>query len=310
MDLPPSTRGIFLFGPFRLDPGRRALLRDGIRIGVPAPLFDVLLTLVEHADRVVEGDEMLEAAWRGRAAEALSLEDIVAALRKLLEADEHDEGYISTAARGGYRFAAAVQFLPAPASELRAGLFDESGGLVQGTIVVQPRTPPKWRRHLVTGGVLALVAVVAGFVAWRMLPVQDGFAPPPQSIAVLAFAPVGSDPREQSIADGVSATLISSLRQVQGVSVASGSASLAIESGETSATATARRLGVEAVLEGNVRLYASRLRLVVRLSHGVAGNLYWTRSYDQAQGDLPKIERRIVADVTASLHGVKLQGPG
>jgi TolB-like protein/DNA-binding winged helix-turn-helix (wHTH) protein len=309
MDMPPSNRGIFLFGPFRLDPGRRALLRDGIRVAVPAPLFDTLLTLVEHADRMVEGDELLEAAWRGRAAEALSAEDIAAALRKLLEADEHDESYISTAARGGYRFAAAVRFLPAPAAELRAGLFDESGALIQGTIVVQPRTPPKWRRQLVTGGVLALVVVVAGFVAWRMLPVRDGFAPPPQSIAVLAFAPVSSDPREQPIADGVSANLIASLRQVKGVSVAPGSASLAIQSGETSVTATARRLGVEAVLEGNVRLYASRVRLVARLSHGVAGKPYWTRSYDQAQGDLPKIEQRIIADVTASLHGVKLQGP-
>ena len=43
----------FRFGPFRLDPARRMLLRDGERIALPAKSFETLLVLVEHHGKVV-----------------------------------------------------------------------------------------------------------------------------------------------------------------------------------------------------------------------------------------------------------------
>ena len=62
----------------------------------------------------MEVEELAAAARRGDAPEALSLAIIVAALRKLLEADERGETYISQAADGGYRFAAPVQYCRRP----------------------------------------------------------------------------------------------------------------------------------------------------------------------------------------------------
>jgi len=310
MDVPTAERGIFLFGPFRLDAARRALLRDGLRVNLPAPLFDTLLVLVEHADRMVEDDELAASAWRGRAPAALSTAEIVAALRKLLDDDERGESYISGAVDGGYRFAAPVQYVPAPEAPPRAGLFDETGALVQGPMVVERRSPPPWRRTLVTIAALALAATAAGLVVWLTLPAQLGFMPPAQSVAVLAFVSAGDDPREHTIAGAVSADLIATLGHVQGVLVATRSAPPAVGTGEGPVRRVARQLNVGAVLQGNVKLYAKRARITAWLGNGVTGAPYWSRSYDRTQDEIPATERQITADVTATLRGARIQGPG
>lgn len=309
MDVHTTERGIFLFGPFRLDAARRALLRDGMRVSVPAPLFDTLLVLLEHADRVVDGEELAAAARRGRAPEALSLKDIVAALRKLLESDERGETYISAAAGDGYRFAAPVQYLPATDPPAHASLFDETGALVQGTIVVERRSPPPWRRMLVTVGALALAAAAAGLVAWFALPAHSDFTPPGQSVAVLAFRSEGDDPREQAIANAVSAELIAALGKVQGVSIAARDAPPAVGTEHGQIRQVARQLNVGAVLQGAVLLYGKRVRITAWLGNGVTGGPFWTRSYDRTQDEIPATERKITEDVTATLRGVRLQGP-
>ncbi len=51
MDLFFREQGIYRFGPFALDPVRRALTRDGVRIKLAERLFDVLLYLVASEGR-------------------------------------------------------------------------------------------------------------------------------------------------------------------------------------------------------------------------------------------------------------------
>ena len=45
---------IYQFGPFRLDPAERLLLRDGQPVPLTPKAFDLLVFLVEHHGRLVE----------------------------------------------------------------------------------------------------------------------------------------------------------------------------------------------------------------------------------------------------------------
>jgi hypothetical protein len=54
---------IYVFGPFRLDAGRRRLLKDGEVMTVAPKVLDTLLLLVEHAGRVVSKEELLQERW-------------------------------------------------------------------------------------------------------------------------------------------------------------------------------------------------------------------------------------------------------
>jgi DNA-binding winged helix-turn-helix (wHTH) protein len=136
MDVSVWPKGIFAFGRFRLDPLRRILTRDGMVVALSPRLFDTLLYLVEHPNRVVEKDEFLGAVWPGRFVDESNVGQTIFALRKALNDGGEDENFISTAPGRGYRFAVPVEWTaedPAPEVSL-AGPSPESAGVREATV--------------------------------------------------------------------------------------------------------------------------------------------------------------------------------
>ena len=90
------------FGRVSVRPAQRLALLDGRRIAVGARALDVLLTLIQHRDRVVTKDELLQRAWPGLVIEENNLQVQISALRKALGADA-----IATVPARGYQFTLA-----------------------------------------------------------------------------------------------------------------------------------------------------------------------------------------------------------
>ena len=57
---------LFTFGDCSVDRARRELRRDGKLVAIEPQVFDVLVYLIEHRDRVVTRDDLLAAVWGGR----------------------------------------------------------------------------------------------------------------------------------------------------------------------------------------------------------------------------------------------------
>ena len=58
----------FDFGPWRVDPARGALTRsDGSQARLEPKLMDLLVLFAASGGRVLSKDEIVEAAWEGRA---------------------------------------------------------------------------------------------------------------------------------------------------------------------------------------------------------------------------------------------------
>lgn len=107
---------LFAFGPFRLDPGSRRLLREGHPVALPPKAFDVLVALVEKRGQVVEKDELLRLVWPDVTVEEGNLTQHVFTLRKVLGKESGGAQYVATVPRRGYQFVADVLELPhAPA---------------------------------------------------------------------------------------------------------------------------------------------------------------------------------------------------
>lgn len=73
------------FGAFRLDPGRRQLLRDGQAISLPGKAFDVLLVLLQRPGETVTKDDLMKAVWSDTFVEEGNLTQTIFVLRKALE---------------------------------------------------------------------------------------------------------------------------------------------------------------------------------------------------------------------------------
>lgn len=99
------------FGPFRLDPLNRLLLRDQKPLPLSPKAFDTLVYLVENSGRLVTRDELMQAVWPDSFVEDANLTVNISLLRKSLGEMDGGKPYIETAPRKGYRFNAKVNVL-------------------------------------------------------------------------------------------------------------------------------------------------------------------------------------------------------
>src|SRR5690349_8774786 len=104
----PETQ-TYEFGDFRVDTGRRILLRAGTTIALTPRQFDTLLYLVEHCDRVITKEELMKAIWSDTFVEENNLNQSISAIRRNLGERRGDNRYIITVPGFGYRFAAPVK---------------------------------------------------------------------------------------------------------------------------------------------------------------------------------------------------------
>jgi len=98
----------YCFGECELDPRRRELRRGCERVHLQPRVFDLLLHLIEHADRVVHKGELLDEIWRGVAVSDAALVSAVRDARLAVGDDGRRQEIIRTIPRVGFRFVAPV----------------------------------------------------------------------------------------------------------------------------------------------------------------------------------------------------------
>jgi len=150
---------IYEFGPFRLDSGKRVLLRDNQPVPLQLKAFETLLVLVRNSEQVVLKDDLMQSVWPDTFVEESNLAQHIFVLRKTLGEAAGEHGYIVTIPGRGYRFAAKVNVI------------SEEESLVVKThsrsrVVIEEKKSP--HRSWYPVGVLAIVAaLVGGVLYWR-----------------------------------------------------------------------------------------------------------------------------------------------
>src|SRR5688572_1080307 len=112
------TKRFYEFGPFRLDPMRHRLTRDGELIPLTPKALELLLALIQHGGKVVEKDELMQRVWPDTFVEESNLSVHVFALRKALGETIEGQSFIETVPRQGYRFTAKVRDVGRSGAEL------------------------------------------------------------------------------------------------------------------------------------------------------------------------------------------------
>jgi DNA-binding winged helix-turn-helix (wHTH) protein len=99
-----ALRAIFVFPPFRLDAANEQLWRDSNLVDLRPKTFEVLLYLVQNAQRLVTKRELLDSVWAGASVSDELLRGYIRELRDALGDDAKKPRYIETAPTRGYRF--------------------------------------------------------------------------------------------------------------------------------------------------------------------------------------------------------------
>jgi Tol biopolymer transport system component/DNA-binding winged helix-turn-helix (wHTH) protein len=118
-----QEKHLYEFGPFRLDPVKRRLLREGEPVPLTPKAFETLLVLVQQRGKTVEKDDLMRRVWPDAVVEENNLNQNITALRKCLGDSRQASRYIATIPGLGYRFVAEVKTVQAveaePSEDLR-----------------------------------------------------------------------------------------------------------------------------------------------------------------------------------------------
>jgi adenylate cyclase len=165
--------------------------------------------------------------------------------------------------------------------------------------------------------VISLAADAAG--SWHALwrPAQDvpAFAvahpeakpalplPDKPSIAVLAFANLSGDPKQERLAGGLTEDVITDLSRFCELFVIARNSTEVYKGKAVDVRQVARELGVQYVLQGSLQADGDRVRITAQLINGATGNQVWVERYDRPLDDVFVVQDDVTQRIAGSISG-------
>jgi serine/threonine-protein kinase len=128
-----------------------------------------------------------------------------------------------------------------------------------------------------------------------------------ESIAVLPFANMSSDPEQEFFSDGISEEIINMLAQVPGLKVAGRTSAFSFKGKNQDLRLIGEQLNVNHILEGSVRKSGNKIRITAQLIKVVDGYHLWSEKYDRELEDIFDIQDEISLAILDAIK-IKLFG--
>jgi DNA-binding winged helix-turn-helix (wHTH) protein/TolB-like protein/Flp pilus assembly protein TadD len=267
----PGPRDALRFGAVTIDRQLRAAIHAAEALPLTPKAFDLLVYLVDHRDRVVSKNELLDAVWADTAVEEANLTQTIFMLRKALRTVDARHEWIVNVPKRGYRFVE-----PAPADP------DVAAESVEAPSPVPSHSQKHPARVWRAAGALVVIAGALLMAAVGGLPIGRSSAPEINSVAVLPLENHAGE-ASQLFADGIGDDLARHFARVRSVRVLTRQSSARAGDLRHDVRKLADRLGVDAVLAGELQETPSSFRLDLHLIHAKSGKETWTGHFEGAR---------------------------
>jgi TolB-like protein/DNA-binding winged helix-turn-helix (wHTH) protein/Flp pilus assembly protein TadD len=320
-----EPRSIRLGDGYELDLRLRRLRRGSHVLKLERIPLEILLLLVEHKDEIVTRDEIVSRVW-GKGVFLDTDNSIRGAIRKLRQALKDDADcprFIQTVTGQGYRFiapAAPVEEENRTETPSEQNVVSEPNGWLQTPGLPsageqQDRTAPKlpavengqgqrnWLTHrwLLLGAVPLVVLVAATAYILARSSSAHAKAPKITSLAVLPLINLSGDPAQEYFADGMTEELIGRLSMIRGLRVISRTSAMQFKATRLSTPEIARKLGVDALVEGSVMREGNHIRVHAQLIRASTDEHFWSEAYDRELGDALTLESEVAQSIAQSV---------
>src|SRR5688572_19286970 len=188
-----------------IDTARYRISSGDAVIPAEPKVFDLLVYLVRHRERVLSREELFREVWDGREVSDATLSNHVKSARKILGDSGELQKTIQTIRGRGYQFIAPVTVIP------------EGSEPQPATAPVAKPVVPAWRSPLPIAGVLLLAALLGwyAFASFQARPVSGV-----PYVVVVPFDVSGDAPDAwRPFADQVTREVIRKLRKISGLRV-------------------------------------------------------------------------------------------
>ena len=279
------------FDDVTFDEARRQLSRSGQPLHVTPKVFQLLGILIAERPRAVSKDELQQRLWPDTFVADGNLPSLITELRSALGDDARKPRYIRT--HHGYGYSFLPETVEAPSGVVAAA---------QGVVEESPSRPRRWGPVAVA----LFLLCVSGLAVWLFFRSRAQAGPPMpgqriRSIAVLPFDTRGSTKLDAHLGLGLADLVITRLSNVDELTVRPTSAVRAFADGDLQSRDVARRLKVDAILEGSIRIAGDRVRVTVQFFDVHRDKPIWAEQFDERRAEMFTIEDRLAARVAEAV---------
>ena len=163
---------------------------------------------------------------------------------------------------------------------------------------------------------LAVVVVIVAGAIWKIylsagpIPIAslDRMKyplPDNPSIAVIPFANMSGDPKQEFLSDGITESIITALSKVPRLFVIARNSTFTYKGKPVNVKQVSEELGVRYVMEGSVQRSADRIRINAQMVDALTGHHIWAEKYDRELKDIFVLQDEITMKIITALQ-VKL----
>jgi adenylate cyclase len=183
-----------------------------------------------------------------------------------------------------------------------------------GKVIGEKRFLGRFSRRTAIAAIVVLVVVAAGLVSWNIYLQQSKKVEPASiekmafplpdkpSIAVLPFANMSEDPKQEYFSDGITEEIITALSKTPKMLVIARNSTFSYKGKAVKIKQVAEELGVRYVLEGSVRKAEGKVRITAQLIDAKTGHHLWAERYDRDLKDIFAIQDEITMKILTALR--------
>ena len=204
----------------------------------------------------------------------------------------------------------SVKNIPKPVAAYRVLMKPEAVGKVIG----EKRFLGRYSRRTALAAIIILVMVAGGLVSWNIYLQQSKKVEPASvehmafplpdkpSIAVLPFANMSEDPKQEYFSDGITEEIITALSKIPKLFVIARNSTFTYKGKPVKVQQVSEELGVRYVVEGSVRKAEDRVRITAQLIDALTGHHLWAERYDRDLKDIFALQDEITMKIINALQ--------
>lgn len=302
------------FGKFRLDTKTKVLWYENETVDLQLKEIELLCALTERNREVVTKGDLLSLVWADSYVEESNLARHIYQIRRAFKAYDAPEDLIKTIPRRGYMFNGDIS---SESDELIVERHFVARTTIEtienpGTTTQSPTAESRQRKspNLL---ILSIAGLVISFTLIGLLfsRQQSNGLGQIRSVAVLPLVSLNDRDSDKAINLGFADALITNLGKFDDLKVLSTNAVSRVTGEWGEPLEVARRLEVDAVVDGTLQKADGKYRIILRVTRVADGKQIWTRTFDKEEGQIFALQDEMATETALALAlNLSLQNRG
>ena len=313
----------FTLGPWRVEPSRNTIYRGDEEKHLENRLMQTLVYLAENQGQVISREQFFDSVWQGLVVNEEALSRAISLLRSALNDSAQSPEFIQTIPGAGYRLIVEVvsdensEQSKKTANDAR----EQSAEQIKNESGFDPRQAnASGIRNRLLSVIIVILTLLLGWVAiekFVLEPARDGVGVElsgeeererdqaasftANSVAVLPFVNMSSDPEQEFFADGMTEELLNMLASVPKLRVTARTSSFFFKDKNVPISEIAEVLNVKHVLEGSIRRSGNKVRITAQLIEAQSDRHLWSQTYNREMEDIFIIQDEVASAIVEAL---------